>query len=197
MKNMKKLIVVCLMFLAAGAFQACNNSSRQDSIENAEDSNEIKMDSSMVSSTVDDDGADFLVKAASGGMMEVQLGELAQQKAQSQRVKDFGTMMVKDHSKANYQLKTLATTKNITLPSTLGADHQKHVDDLNKKSGADFDKDYISMMVDDHKEDIDDFDKASKDTKDADIAAFATKTIPVLRMHLDSANAINDALKGK
>jgi putative membrane protein len=136
----------------------------------------------------------FAVKAGAGGMMEVELGTLAQQVAQNPRVKRFGAMMVKDHTKANTELMALATSKGINIPSALPADIQHHVDEMKKMKGADFDKHYMSMMTDDHKEDIALFEKASQNAPDAGIKAFATKTLPVLNMHLDSAKAIKDAI---
>jgi len=128
-------------------------------------------------------------------MMEVQLGKLAQEKAQSKSVKDFGTMMVEDHTKANDELKTLAAQKNITLPATLSDKNQKHVDDLNSKTGKDFDKAYMDLMVDDHKEDVDKFKDASQNVPDSTIKGFAAKTLPVLQKHLDAAQAIHKNLK--
>lgn len=134
---------------------------------------------------------DFATKAASGGMLEVQLGQLAQQKAKSQRVKDFGSMMVTDHSKANDELKSIAASNNVTIPAALLPEHQKHLDMMSKMSGADFDKHYMDMMVNDHKEDIGDFKKeANSSTNDA-FKDFAGKTLPVLQKHLDSAQAIH------
>jgi putative membrane protein len=195
MKNMKKLSLATLLLFSVGMFQACTNQSNQDSVENAQDTNEAKIDSAAISGSVDEDAADFVVKAASGGMMEVLLGKLAEQKAVNPRVKSFGSMMVTDHTKANDELKSIAATKNITLPETLGEDHQKHVDELGQKSGKEFDKAYMSLMADDHKEDVDMFEEASRDVMDADIKAFASKTLPVLRIHLDSAKAINDVVK--
>lgn len=133
----------------------------------------------------------FMTKAASGGMMEVQLGQLAQQQAQSQRVKDFGAMMVRDHSKANDELKSLASGKNVTLSDSLMPEHKHHVTDLQKRKGASFDKAYMSMMVQDHQKDVQEFEKASNNLSDGEVKAFATRTLPVLRSHLDSATAIN------
>lgn len=186
---MKKSNLFVVVLLVAGALQACNNGSetKSDSVEVAKDMNDTNKQ-------VPDKASDFMVKAASGGMMEVELGKMAQDKAQNQRVKDFGAMMVKDHTAANTEMKTLADGKSVVLPSSLGEDHQKHVNDLNEKTGAEFDKAYMSMMVDDHKKDISEFEDASKND-DADVKAFASKTLPVLRTHLDSAQAINDALK--
>lgn len=185
------------------AFQACNDNN--DAVKNANEANEEKQDSTSttrdtVASTVNttpvnEDDSKFMVEAASGGMMEVELGKLAQEKGQSQRVKDFGTMMVRDHSKANDELKSLASTKNVTLPATPGEKQQKHIDDLSKKTGKDFDKAYINMMVDDHKDDIDAFEKTANKGTDADLKSWASKTLPVLRTHLDSAKAVQTVVK--
>jgi putative membrane protein len=136
------------------------------------------------------DVADFTMKAATGGLMEVQLGQIAQTKAMDPRIKDFGSMMVQDHSQANDELKRLATSKNINLPTTLSADMQKEIDDLNAKTGKEFDKAYMNMMLKDHKKDVKEFEKAGKDLTDADLKNFAMKTLPTLQKHLDSAQAI-------
>ncbi|HUQ65539.1 MAG TPA: DUF4142 domain-containing protein [Flavitalea sp.] len=198
---MKKLSFVAIACLGVFGFQACNDSGSDDPIKSANESNEVKQDSAdhtssgAAASTVSEGDSKFAVKAASGGMMEVQLGELAQQKASSQKVKDFGKMMVRDHSKANDELKSIAGNKNITLPPAPGEDHMDHIKSLSEKSGKDFDKDYMKMMVDDHKDDIDEFEKCSKDANDADLKAFAAKTLPILREHHNAAKKINDALK--
>ena len=104
-------------------------------------------------------------------------------------------MMVKDHTKANEELKSLAAQKNITLPATLSDKHQKHVDDLNDKTGKDFNKAYMDLMVDDHKEDVDDFKDAAENVPDSTIKGFAAKAVPVLQKHLEAAQAIQKNLK--
>lgn len=139
---------------------------------------------------LDDKTGAFATEAAGGGMMEVMLGQTAQQQAMDQRVKDFGAMMVTDHTKANNELKAIAGAKNYTLPAALPEKHQHHVDELSRKKGKDFDKAYIDMMVKDHQKDIKDFEKASKSATDTTIRSFAARTLPVLRKHLDSARAI-------
>jgi putative membrane protein len=123
-------------------------------------------------------------------LMEVELGKIAQEKATNPRIKEFGAMMAKDHSEANDQLKSLAQQKNITLPASVSDKQQKEIDDLNKKTGKDFDKAYMNMMLDDHKKDIKKFEKAGNDLKDADIKSFAMNALPTLQKHLDSARAI-------
>lgn len=184
--------------VAFSVFQACNDSST-DAIKSANESNEVKQDSAENTGTmnapVDEKDSKFAVEAASGGMLEVQLGELAQQKANSQRVKDFGAMMVRDHSKANDELKSLAGMKNVTLPPAPGEDHMDHIKKLTGKSGKEFDKEYVNLMIDDHEKDIKAFEDASNNAKDADIKAFATKTLPTLRAHLDSIQVIKASMK--
>jgi len=134
--------------------------------------------------------ADFAVKAANGSMAEVAMGKLAQKNAASRRVKEYGEMMIKDHGAAGEKLKTLATQKNIQLPTELGADEQKNLTDLQKKAGKDFDKAYLNMMEDDHEKDIKEFRNAIDNCKDQDLHAFAVNSLPVLQKHLDSVKAI-------
>lgn len=201
---MKKLNVLFLAGFTALSFQACNSSSKTNSMDAAKDSNSTKDTSSSMKSSVDTtaktagaamnvgkDDADFAVKAANGGMAEVQLGQLAQQKATSPDVKAFGAKMVTDHGKANDKLMALAKQKNITLPATIDNDEQKKMDDLNKKTGTDFDKAYVKEMVEDHKQDIKLFEDEAKNGKDADIKGFAATTLPTLKMHLSMINAID------
>ncbi|MVM37144.1 DUF4142 domain-containing protein [Spirosoma sp. HMF3257] len=192
---MKKVSLIVLLAVSTLSFQACSSKKTEstDSVENAEKSNESKEEAGTGQA---EDTNEFAVKAANGGMLEVELGRLAQEKAASKDVKDFGAMMVKDHSKANEELKTIAATQNITLPSTLGEDEQKHVNEMAKLSGAEFDKKYVSMMVDDHKDDIDEFKKAADDEKtNPAVKDFATKTLPTLQKHMDAINAIDKKMK--
>jgi putative membrane protein len=199
---MKKHLSFFSMLCLLGFLSACNNASNKDAVEKADSANEKKADTDSNSThpatsamAVDKDCSDFMVKAADGGMEEVEMGKLANGKATNQRVKNFGQMMVDDHSKAGDELKSLASQKNVTLPAAMGDDHHKDMDDLNKKKGKDFDKSYMKMMVNDHEKDISEFEKAAKNATDADLKAWAEKTLPVLRKHLDSAKAINSSLK--
>ena len=186
---MKNFIIILGLPVMISAM-ACNNPSgnKQDSVDSARQENKKVV-------SVNTDVSEFVTKAASGGMLEVQAGEMAQQKGQSQRVKDFGTMMLRDHTKANDELKMLAGQESITVPATLSDAHQKHLDELSKQSGKDFDKAYIDMMLSDHKGDIDLFNKAAKDLSDNAIKGYAAKTLPVLQMHLDSVKAIKENMK--
>ena len=164
--------------------------STKDAKEVAQDQNEQKFDSTAMK-----DDVDFAVKAADGGMLEVELGKLALQNAASSRVKDFGQMMVDDHSKANAELKQTAMQKNITLPAAMSDKCQKMYADLSKKKGKDFDKAYMSAMVDDHKDDVDEFKKEADNGKDADLKSWAAGKVPVLQHHLDVAQNVKDSIK--
>jgi putative membrane protein len=188
---MKKILIpFALLFVLA-----CNTSPKQeDSVEVAEEKNEQKTDTMQRPGQMENDN-EFIVKAASGGLMEVQLGEMAAKQATTTAVKEFARMMVTDHAKVNEELKALAATKNITIPTTPGEDHMDHINKMRDKTGTNFDKDYMNLMVDDHKDDVDDFEKAARDSKDPDVKAFAAKYAPALRGHLEKAKSVKDMLK--
>ena len=137
----------------------------------------------------------FIEEAAVGGMAEVEMGKIAQQKGQNQQVKDFGQRMAQDHGKANEELKSLASSKGMQLPADTDKKHKKHADELQKKSADKFDHEYAEMMVKDHKKDVKEFEKQAKNAKDADVRAFAAKTLPTLQEHLKMAQAMQDSIK--
>jgi putative membrane protein len=123
----------------------------------------------------------------------VQLGKLAQKMGTSEQVKQFGQQMVTDHSKANDELKAVAKSKNIALPKDLDAEHKATADRLSKLEGDAFDKAYSAEMLKDHKKDVAEFEKASKSLQDPDLKGFATKTLPVLKQHLQHAQGLAGA----
>lgn len=138
----------------------------------------------------------FMMKAAQGGMAEVQLGQLAKDHASSQAVKDFGQNMVDDHTKANDELKDLASRKNVTLPTSVDAKDQATIDRLSKLNGAAFDRAYMRDMVSDHKKDIAEFEKESNSGSDPDVKAWASKTLPTLQHHLQMATDTHRQVSG-
>jgi len=133
------------------------------------------------------DSSKFANNAAQGGMAEVELGRLATQRAGDASVREFGARMVADHSRANSELKSIAAKKGMQLPAEITSDQKSEVDKLSKMSGAEFDKEYMSMMLKDHETDVKDFDTQSKEGNDAEIKAFAGKTLPTLQQHLQMA----------
>lgn len=195
---MKKYLLVAAFGGAFVFLQACADGST-DPIQSANETNEMQREAeeqngAMANAPTERDSK-FAVEAASGGMMEVQLGELAGQKATSARVKEFGAMMVRDHQQANEELKALAARKQITLPPAPGEDHMDEISDLTKKTGRDFDRAYIDLMVDDHEDDVEDFEEAARQADDPEIRAFAANLLPKLRQHLEQARAIREELR--
>ena len=124
------------------------------------------------------------------------MGKMAQEKGSSDQVKQFGARMVEDHSKANDDLKQVASSKGITLPIDLDAKHKAKMDKMQKLSGAQFDRAYMDDMVADHKEDVAEFKKQASSGKDSDVKAFAAKTLPTLEDHLKMAQSTDAAVKG-
>lgn len=136
----------------------------------------------------------FAMKAAQGGMAEVQLGQLAAQKATSPDVKSFAQMMVDDHTKANDNLKSVASQEGMTLPAAPNAKDQALITKLQNESGAKFDHDYVKAMVKDHQEDVKEFQKESANGADPQIKNFASQTLPVLQTHLQKIQSIQSGM---
>jgi putative membrane protein len=129
----------------------------------------------------------FVTKAAEGGMAEVELGNLAVQKASDPKVKEFGQRMVTDHTKADDQLKSVAASKGITLPTALDSKDEATKHRLENLSGAAFDHAYMEDMVRDHKTDVSEFKRESDHGSDPDVKTFASQTLPILQQHLQLA----------
>jgi putative membrane protein len=129
----------------------------------------------------------FMKEAAKGGMMEVDMGKMAQQKGKSPEVKKIGDRMVADHSKANAELMAIAKKKGVDLSKEKPAAH--------KMDDANFDKAYVDMMVKDHEKDLAAFQAEAKDGSDADVKAFASKTSAVIKKHLDMVKAAQAKMK--
>lgn len=132
----------------------------------------------------------FVMEAAMGGLMEVELGRVAAQRGTSDAIKQFGQRMVDDHTKVNEELMSLASSKGMTLPTTLDEKHQKDVTKLSGMSGAEFDRAYAKEMLSDHTKDVKEFERQSTRAGDPDIRAFAAKTLPTLQEHLQMARAL-------
>ena len=143
-------------------------------------------------------GADhhFVMDAASGGMAEVELGKIAADKASNADVKKFGQRMADDHGKANDELKSLAQSKQITLPTMIDAKHKATIDRLSKLSGAAFDRAYVQEMLKDHQKDVAAFRTESKSGKDPEVKAWAGKTLPTLEEHLKMVQDLNRGAVG-
>lgn len=132
----------------------------------------------------------FINEAAQDGLAEVQLGQLASERAASDAVKQFGQRMVQDHTQVNNQLQQLATQKGVTLPKTLNNENQQVKQRLSKLSGAQFDREYMNHMVQAHEKDVAAFESQAQQGQDADVKAFAAQRLPALQEHLQEARSI-------
>lgn len=184
---MKKTV---LLFTAAVAlcFGACKDG--DDSASMAEQHNEQALDNT----GIERDG-EFAVKAAAASLMEIELGNLAQTNGSAASVKQFGQTMVSDHSAANDELRNAAQAKNIALPATPTDDQLKTIENMRQKTGAEFDKDYINLMVKEHKDAIDLFEKEAEKGNDPDLKTWASGKLATLHHHQEMAEGIDEELK--
>jgi len=136
-------------------------------------------------------GADktFATEAAHGGLAEVQMGQLALQKASSPQVKEFAQRMVTDHTQANQDLMQLSKSENLNLPAQLDPKHKSEMERLSALSGNAFDAAYMQQMVQDHQKTVADFQKQAQSGTDPSLKSFAQKHLPLLQQHLQMAQA--------
>ena len=181
---MNRLLSTLFVIAFAAAMTITSAVAQQD-----KDTNGTAMSSKHSAGTTVSDKT-FVKKAAAGGLAEVELGQLATQKASSEDVKKFGQRMVDDHSKANDQLKQVAAEQHIDLPTELNAKDKATKARLEKLSGEQFDRAYMSDMVKDHRKDVGEFAHEAKMGKDPAVKSFAESTLPTLRDHLKEAEKI-------
>ena len=139
----------------------------------------------------------FLEKAARGGMEEVELGQLAEQKGTSQAVRSFGQRMVADHTKLNNELKQIASQKGAMVPAQMSHHENSSISHLQNATGADFDKTYAKDMVKDHRKDLKEFQDAAQKVSDPDLKAFAQKAVGILQEHLGMAENLDTSSKSE
>ena len=195
---MKRVFLLSKAVLAAGvvvmSLGSCKNEAKQeDPKEVAEDQNEIKFEDR---ETKEDD-SEFLVDAAEIDLAEIELGKLAQQKSTNPGVKSLGKMLVDAHEKSAAELKTLADSKNFSLPTSVTEDGKEAYDKLNKETGTDFDKKFVDGAIDAHEKAIDKFKIAAENANDTEIKAWASKNVNSLREHLQHAKMLKEEMNKK
>ena len=166
-------------------------SSTTDSNMSSSKDTSSKMASSGPASAMD---KQFMMEAGAGGNTEIAASQIALQRSSNDRVKSFANMMVADHSKAGDELKSIASAKSVTLPDSVMDKQHKELQDLRTTSAKNFDKAYMSMMDKDHKETITKFQMAAQKCDANDVKAFASKTLPTIKMHEDSVMAIQKSM---
>lgn len=189
----KALLIAAVLSLSFGATSCKQESKPEDSKEAAEDQNEVKFEDN----NSKEEDSEFLVDAAETDLEEIEVGKLAQQKGTDEEVKSFGKMLADDHTKSFEDLKAFSDKKQISLPLVATEDGKEAYNDLNKKTGLDFDKKFAEMMVDGHEKAIKNAEKVSKDAKDEEIRVWAANKIPNLTTHLEHAKKLKERLDKK
>jgi len=198
---MKKIFYIGFALSCALTFQACQSADKRSST--TKDS--VQGDTNMVNgnhvagsestqSGLDEEGSTFLKKAAIGGIMEVEAAKIALKNAENAEVKNFASQMLTDHTKANTELKALATEKKVITADGLPAEDQIHLDEMKKMTGSAFDKHYIGMMVSDHEKTIELFKQGTLN-RDQAVKSWATNTLKVIEGHTEMAKKIASDLK--
>lgn len=173
---MKEIMLLALIISAA----SCKNTNPKD--VKVEEQNEATFDESRNEKDVL-----FLVKAAELNREAISLGQLAQQKSAINSVQELGKMMEEEHTKSLSDLIALAQKKKISLPTSQIDNKKAEYKKLSGKSGTDFGKEYSSFMINEHKDAITLFEIASAESTDPEIRDWATKTLPLLKRHLDQS----------
>lgn len=193
--------LIALFILAALMTQSCTSENKTEASADSATADHVVTDSATKSDTTTmaanskatengAEGAMFLEQAAIGGIVEVEMGKIGQQKAEKKDIKEFAAMIEKDHTDANAELKALAQRKGMKLPTALPKMKEEHITNLKTMTGKNFDSYYTNMMVEEHITDIALFEGASK-SPDTSISNFAAKTLPVLQKHYKKARELS------
>jgi len=183
---MKKSSIIFFATALGFCFSSCENTENKD-VKTAQVNTSQQQ-------ALSEKEKEFLMDAAKSNMMEVELGQLASQKASSADVKEFGSHMKMQHQKANDKLMKIAQKNNVTVPTSLPSDAQSKKENLMELSGKEFDKKYMKEMVDMHKKDMKKFEEMSKEAKNPEVKSFAQQTLPTLQMHYTEANNLDSMM---
>lgn len=210
--KLKPTTKISTMLMAAAALSfsitACN-SKGPDSKDAADSANNAKAKTTdsanhAMASTTDSasssnkkgykDDAHFVVDAADGGAYEIAAAQVALKNSSDKRVKEFASMMIKDHTKWGKEVAGYAKSKSITVPDSLSNDKKDLVKKLSEKGNDKFDVKYMDNMKKDHKDDLDAFTDARKNTKDAALKTTLDKIIPGIQHHLMMATTLDSII---
>lgn len=208
MKNIKQLAAFLLPVTISG-LMACNGGTKTttDDTSTVGNADITAVDTGMTKGMAQDlnkdkfsddslrDDAGFVTRAAEDGLYEVRLSADAQTKTTNAGIKKLAAHMQQAHEKANKQLAELAAKKSITVPSVIAQGKTDDINRLLEKTGNDFDKAFVSELLDKHEKAIRLFEDASKDAKDEELKAWFSKTLPELRNHLEMVKKEQTKLK--
>ena len=189
MKRTLIAVLPCALWLGACTPNTTDEYAASSGASGAQSTTEVATDANKTQLAAED--LQFMKDAARGGMAEVKMGELGQSNGESQPVKDFSQRLVTDHGKANEELKQLAMKKGVTLPDAMNEQQKTMIQHLSSLKGREFDAAFKQHAVEDHQKDVEKFKTASEKAKDAELKAFAAKTLPTLQQHLELAKQLN------
>ena len=137
----------------------------------------------------------LIVNAINNDLMEIELGDYAEKFAAGQRVKDLASMMVRDHRRTKTELKSIARDKNMTVSDEMDTQHKAKANEIEKKKGPDFDKQYVDMIISGHTKNLNEFKSAQLRVQDKHLKDFMTRAITLMHTHLDSAKSVQKSLQ--
>ena len=187
---MKKVLLSAFVLSSVIAFTACESTETKDTTEVAEEKNEEKFDSSKQEKT-----ADYVVEAAAGNYAEIECAKTAQTKSADAEIKKLASELVAAHTTLLGEVKSLAATKSISVPTAADQDALDKAKDLNETKAEDFDKKWVDEMIDKHKATVDKYEKFVDKTDDADFKNWLLATIPKVKGHLTMLEAKRDKMK--
>jgi putative membrane protein len=187
---MKKVLLSAFVLSSVIAFTACESTETKDTTEVAEEKNEEKFDSANQEKT-----ADFVVEAAAGNYAEIEFAKIGETRSADKEIKKMAADLVAAHTTLLGEVKSLAATKNISVPTSADQDAMDKAKDLNETKAEDFDKKWVNEMIDKHKSTIDKYEKYANKTDDADFKNWLLATIPKVREHLTMLEAKKDKMK--
>lgn len=139
--------------------------------------------------------ATFVTKVSEGDLVEIELGKLAARNGSNAKVKEFGNLMVKDHTKCSEDLAAIAKKHGFTMATEISKEHKDMIAKLSKITGADFDRQYMQGQIKAHEEAVELFKTQASRGENADLKAFASKGLPEIEKHLRHAREIATATK--
>lgn len=187
--SVNKLAIVCLA-IGSIAMSCQDETKPEESKEVAEDKNEAKF-----KTDTSENKAEFVVEAVSGNYAEIKLAQLAIQKSTDKQIKEIAKTLEADHTAALDELKTLAASKAISIPTDAPDKTKELITDLSDDKPADFDKAWVKALMDKHEKTISNYEKELNDSKDEALKAWITKVLPIIRTHHDKLMAYNSQIK--
>lgn len=186
---MKNILIISIFSFI---FFACKSESNEKTLNetSTEDTGQPAVDTAWGMNVVNESDERFLKERAAAILFEVETAQLALQKTNNQSLKKLCTQIIGDRLVIMEELKKLSSLKNVTLPTVPGNQHAAELEDLQKLNAAEFDKKYLSFIVEFLEEDIRKFEKAANNANSPEIKVFASKSLPIMRTHLDAARSL-------